>query len=433
MDQPSAMANLSHWTKDFVEHLRAVHLALGAVSVSLLVVLIGAKDIDYSKALTQLTEIAELPVKWAKLRSNLYLAATRSADLPSTGGVLLRVTSATDYQAALQIDPQLHESWMTEDQFSEYSTWKFEGPDMTTAPTTIAEFRSWWDQWVGQGMRVHIPDLVRPGSCFATVLHASLALKKPSMQRLECEIAIRSMHPDPKQEGVPSWEFHSDNSVLLIFRVPFAPETARGWRVAPGDELFIQTDYQAKTVQITDDLLRRNLFSDWQHGVFDKSFHDLAALSQGLEHQSLSSVVDRVRDLQNKGDVPLEFFGLKIPGAEAGKWGLVILLATQFYFWMHLHELSRKIGPNDPGWEVAWIGVYYSKIAFIATLISSCVLPVAVGLLFARRLSSGQTSLFGSRGMFLASMVLMNGLIVVVATATTIRLFRLRSGRLPPP
>jgi hypothetical protein len=56
--------NPSHWTQDFVEHLRTVHLALATVSVSLLVVLVGAKDIDFSKALTQATEVSELSTKW---------------------------------------------------------------------------------------------------------------------------------------------------------------------------------------------------------------------------------------------------------------------------------------------------------------------------------------------------------------------------------
>jgi hypothetical protein len=165
-------------------------------------------------------------------------------------------------------------------------------------------------------------------------------------------------------------------------------------------------------------------------GSYDNSFSDLAAASQGLENANLASIVDHIRDLQSKGDAPPEFFGLKIPSSEAGKWGLVLLFATQFYFWIHLHELSNRIEPSDPGWEVAWVGVYPSKTAFVATLISSCILPVAVGALFGIRLTRSQSSLFGHHGLFVTAMILMNALIVAVALATAMSLFRLRAAAL---
>jgi hypothetical protein len=327
---------------------------------------------------------------------------------------------------------QLHELWLTDEQFSAYSKWKFGGADMAAAPRSLVEFRDWWNQWK-EGVVVHVPDLNHPGSCTSAVLHQSTDLGvlkgHDPFERLDCKIEVRAMYPDSKQEAVPTWEYHSDwadRIVLLIFRVPFAPKGADRSRVKSGDDLFIQTNYSAKSVRISQSVLRQGLYSDWPPGDYNTSFPDLAAASQGFEQEPLSSVVQRIRDIQNKGDVPLEFFGFKIPGAEAGKWGLVLLLATQFYFWIHLHELSNRIRPTDAGWNVAWIGMYSSKISVIATLVSSCALPVAVGVLFGLRLSKSNTVIFGHHSYMVAGMAIMNALIIAVAIATIMRIIRLQ-------
>jgi hypothetical protein len=86
--------------------------------------------------------------------------------------------------------------------------------------------------------------------------------------------------------------------------------------------------------------------------------------------------------MQGKGDQNIELVGLKLPSAEITQWGLVLLLCAQFYFWLHLHELKKKIEATSPGWDVAWVGMYTSVAAELTMWISACLLPVvAVSLL----------------------------------------------------
>ena len=64
-----------------------------------------------------------------------------------------------------------------------------------------------------------------------------------------------------------------------------------------------------------------------------------------------------------------------------------MLLGTQLYFWLHLHELVNKIEPNAEGWNVAWIGIYSTRISFAVALISSTVLPVVAAAILAQKLA----------------------------------------------
>ena len=62
--------------------------------------------------------------------------------------------------------------------------------------------------------------------------------------------------------------------------------------------------------------------------------------------------------------------------------------SIQFYFWLHLHELNRKINKTAPGWDVAWVGIYHSLSASISMIISTCLLPTIAVLVLGLRIPS---------------------------------------------
>jgi hypothetical protein len=144
-----------------------------------------------------------------------------------------------------------------------------------------------------------------------------------------------------------------------------------------------------------------------------------------LQELSITIVRERIQEMQSKAEERFEAFGLRIPAAQVVRWGIALLLAAQLYFWIHLHELARKLRPNDPGWEVAWIGMYSSKGAFIATMISSTFLPALAALMLGWRFWRSTTP--GSHGLW--TTVLVGALVAaaLVALATAFKLFRLRS------
>ena len=123
----------------------------------------------------------------------------------------------------------------------------------------------------------------------------------------------------------------------------------------------------------------------------------------------------------------IEAFGLKIPRDEIAFWGAVTLCALQLYFWLHLHEITGRIGPKDEGWDVAWIGVYRSRISLVITLMSTSVLPLAAVVLLGINFWLSQRS----RHPLVAeiSPVLFALIVALLCTITAERLVRLRSAR----
>src|SRR5262249_23724281 len=87
--------------------------------------------------------------------------------------------------------------------------------------------------------------------------------------------------------------------------------------------------------------------------------------------------VSRLRDMQPRSEEQVEIVGLKIPTDDLVLWGSGLLLAFQFYLWLHLSELSRRLQSNSVGSEVAWIGIYGSQWAFTAIVGTAFVLPIA--------------------------------------------------------
>jgi hypothetical protein len=96
-----------------------------------------------------------------------------------------------------------------------------------------------------------------------------------------------------------------------------------------------------------------------------------------LRNISLESVPARIASSEVPGEQVIEALGLRVPASEVTRWGVILLLAAQFYFWLHLHEFNRKIAQSSPGLDVAWIGVYRTRVAAMTAFVSSCILPVA--------------------------------------------------------
>ena len=65
-------SGLFHWSKDFVEHLRAVHFALAVVSIVLIVADTTGMDRRLNKALTQVEQISSFEKQWATAPQKIY-------------------------------------------------------------------------------------------------------------------------------------------------------------------------------------------------------------------------------------------------------------------------------------------------------------------------------------------------------------------------
>jgi hypothetical protein len=126
-------------------------------------------------------------------------------------------------------------------------------------------------------------------------------------------------------------------------------------------------------------------------GEFDHAFGDLAKLAKGLETLRIDQLLDYVRRLRDDEGRSISLLGVSVPRRVVSQWGIVLLIAVQVYFVLHLeHARGLTFSPRLIR-TYPWIGVYQGR-APRATFVSSVsVLPMAAtaALVWAGGSSSG--------------------------------------------
>jgi hypothetical protein len=375
----------SHWSVDFVEHLRLVHFTLVTLSVALIILLSGTRDRDVARALTQASQIVELQEGWPKHIAAIYDTAATRANFGGRVAFPFFIGSESRWElGTLELPP---------DEFNKYDRWKYDGIDMFDVPQTLSDFRGWWNT-LHQGARINLPGVVDPGNGSHKIFSCEVKLAgrlKNSKTRLGYEKkhneSFGCKAPDPTVDlgmiegwfeiGLYDGGSYNDQDIDVVDIV--GSHDAAGRR----EEIRITVAVQSLPI---DDADLRAIFADWRTGPFDSAFSELLSVSDGLETLPLKILLTRIADLGPKGEQPLEALGFKIPAADITKWGLLILLAVQFYFWLHLHEFNQKAEASSPGRDVAWIGVYKSRVAVGTVLLSACIIPAGALTILIRRL-----------------------------------------------
>ena len=145
--------------------------------------------------------------------------------------------------------------------------------------------------------------------------------------------------------------------------------------VSSDNESFIQVD-EFHSIDFDGQAWFRTRFPHWYHGSFKDSFPELDEVSADFRQEDLGTVQHIVRGLVNATSESFEAFGIKMPADTVIRFGILLILAVQLYFAIHLSELSTRLRADDPGWEVAWIGVYQHKLAKSVYFVSVLLLPV---------------------------------------------------------
>jgi hypothetical protein len=95
----------------------------------------------------------------------------------------------------------------------------------------------------------------------------------------------------------------------------------------------------------------------------------------GTSNQDLDTVKRVLENKPNESADVFEFSGIKIPSEVVMRFGILLVIGVQIYFLTHLIELSKRLRASDPGWEVAWIGVYEHVLARIVYFCTIVILP----------------------------------------------------------
>ena len=382
-----------HWSKEYVEHLRAVHFALTAASMALLILALSPPASEYLDAKEELASIQKIrredmpPIILQKVEGALRAwhhsdsVSLLSVSLPReplprqlADGSLVGVPSK-NVSLHLHIPrPDAVVTNMVGDDFME--------PPYPHSFRSLAEFREFWN-------RLRANRYVKVSSTTAeSTLAVAVPMKPPSFIFQEAtkiqvvfddpsklpEVYPHDVYLDPCPKDLKTFlsSLQTNCAFTYVASIP-------GQNMAvfmPVEQTYdLEVDPQSALFSIND---------KWVPGEFSVSFGVLDRLTSGIQDLPL----DRLRTFLETKEMTetrgFEVLGVKFP-AESTKWaGLLVLLGLQLYFWVHLRERMPFLKTSDPGWDVAWIGVYRSLTAQILLFASTVVLPtlaaIAIGL-----------------------------------------------------
>jgi len=115
-------------------------------------------------------------------------------------------------------------------------------------------------------------------------------------------------------------------------------------------------------------------FPGHKDDTFAKAFPDLSSAAVGWEGIPFAKVKEHLDNLSNEKQV-FEAFGIKFPIDSAARWAIVMIFATQAFFWIHLDEYFRR---RFAVADVAWIGVYPSRSAKAMSAVTFLLAPAGV-------------------------------------------------------
>jgi hypothetical protein len=389
----------AHWSKDFVEHLRTVHFTLIALCVGLIVLASFPSKTEIQTAHEQASQILQVTNTWKNdivgdeaaytftsqfndLKKIGLPVAAEGASVPANFDVRLQLDGKGVWVAPTFDSP----SWVARtrnpipDEFR--SPNDIITPNELRAPTTIAAFQRLWD-WLGTGAYIVVP-IMPTSECIAVTNW----INKP--QSKDCEqhpsdlahnaspIPMNFSHESRRQEqkwgqSHPGWDYEFTGFFKLL---PAGQEV----RVFLPVRRLKEIEFNPQKALIR----RSEKWKEKDGRSFKDSFRALSAVYEPLENADIGSA-ERILDAEAKrtGDA-FEAAGLKIPAEVAVRCGVLLVLGVQLYFLIHLREFGNRLDRNA-GFEVAWIGVYSSKLARVMILISLLLLPACTVVLLSYR------------------------------------------------
>jgi hypothetical protein len=380
----------AHWSKDFVEHLRTVHFSLLVISAGLIVLVLSSKEYNAVAALVQIDEVIDLRHQWSTewVEEQSKDSARRTDEIPEGVTPMVRdirrdeIPSVQVQYAANKIGGPIHiltfDCSLPKDNSYQRSSQTL--LPLTSFPRTLAGFRLWWNQL----LKPH--DIVFPkefslGSGFAPYIQYSS--DTPKYYRIDIHLAS---------------DFVRNNSADRIKKQLSIHEEGKGFAYwfdfVNEEQRFLTAVLPVYVVEqeVSQQTLLKN-YTNLKSGVFEKSFADLASATQGQGDLPLEDIKNFLHDEASKGPEVFEAFGMKFPAGQITFWGVVLLLSVQLYFLVYLRQLLGKLKPDDPGWDVPWIGMDSSPLSNAILYVSLVILPCIAAILLSWqatvRLSSG--------------------------------------------
>jgi len=412
----------AHWSKDFVEHLRTVHFSLVILCVGLLVVTNTGRDTTARRAKAQLDQINTVASRISASTFDRYCQERRKAprspavDEPAgsiridlSQPLILKTTHPEKSRETIfyRIEPEcsLQDIQPITADNAKIGGARVGGLLYTTLqqesgrqhlmdvlrqrPQTLADFVAEWELVnhrlfltiptsldgrigpVNSPMVGEDPDaLGKPDRPYSLSTADQLgAIEKASGLKMDMLVAPMKPYAGNRADLGPSFPEN-----LFFYVGPGGYVRIKSFATVPLDGFFYLVNQLPESQR-----------TSWRQGTFAEAFPDLNTITKDRQAATFKVWDQALRDEIDRTSDAFEAFGLKIPAQATTLWGVVLVLGVQLYMLTHLIELSRKIELADPGWEVAWIGIYQHRLARIIFFCSAIVLPPLTIFLIAHK------------------------------------------------
>ncbi len=357
-----------HWSTDFVGHVRTINFSLVAVCVALLGLLLFEKPKDVATAQTQLEEVKALVDLWPP--SGVYSTVL---------GLIQQYRGFIDHPAGQfqeRIEVLGQPFLLVSDSSSSIVVAGRNGPPnmLPKKPTSLSEFGAFWNK-LGQ-MQVKTVARAEPLGDKVVIIHKDGSATSLKYVATPAKPVTDSPSIFFKEEPIADAEQRAMSSELGIVAGPYAYSWTRG-----EDRLILPVKERSEQrLNAQEALIATHPY--WKLGSFSDSFRELDDATIGIQGKSFEELKYVLAQEAAKPKAEsLELFGVKFPVATARLWGVGAIFVIQLYLWIHLHELSPRLRADDPGWDVAWIGVYRSRWARGLFVITAAVLPLFTAIL----------------------------------------------------
>jgi hypothetical protein len=365
----------AHWSKDYVEHLRTVHLALVAVSAALMIFALSAKPYSAEVAALELHQIQDLRSEWPdvlrKLAQLRYSVSTIQG-IDALSGT--NVSPATDLQLsnieAYQKSPSIHFFL----QFPKNLAVSAEPYTSQHMFQGLKSFAYFWDKVQIEPSLVYFPGSVNQWAYFKQS-HETKFVK------LDLRLAEddQTAGKDVKTKCILSPHFDSSVKVQWMEETSKQPIEARAINyhcTVQGDGEIVLPVVGGVVTELDASTLAEHIGRNNTQLDFRLVFADLYGYAHFIATDSFAAL-DRDLGKTEVSDTPVfEAFGIKFPASLATIGGTVVLISLQGYFFICVRKLPHAMRRSDEGWDVPWIGIDSSTSARLVLFLTVSMLPV---------------------------------------------------------
>jgi hypothetical protein len=373
----------SHWSADYVEHLRTVHFTLVVVCLALVVLITSDRKSAVSKARAELNGIRSVVRNWdrdwvAKEAERVFtgskLPYAQLPAEPARSQIELAIPKGKAQVFNVVYDGP---NWMLnapDDSLFSPILSNYPLTELQPPPSGLQEFHRFWDL-LAKGLQFEVP---------VELADAPLAFYGSEPGKARFVSGRKAVVPVPLRVrlSIKQLATHPGGSIAAGFygsdwRAPFG-----NTRFRLGSVIVIPVK-RSETVYLDPYPRFVPANSGWRREPFNDAFPNLSAVTKNYEELDLDTVDKILEGEESRAGDSFEAIGIKFPAEGVTRWGLVLILGIQLYLFLHLDELGPKLKPTDEGWEVAWIGVYKSHLARVLYFASSVLMPATAAFALA--------------------------------------------------